>query len=124
VICEGRPVGEISFRGYSTNERISSLNLKIAAWERGHGYARQALRRLLRFYFEELACVALTNDVALDNAAGQSLLLSEGFAHDPEITEVCQLVLTKTHWAVLNNTDEDNNTAQQPHAADLATLGR
>ena len=48
VTCEGRPVGEISFRCFDPVVRTGMLNVKIAAWERGRGYGRQAVRAALR----------------------------------------------------------------------------
>ena len=96
----GVPVGEISFRGYDARERVADLNLKIAAWARGQGYGRLALRGFLRFFFRDLAGASLVDDVALENAAGQALLLSEGFERDPSAMDVCRLVLSSARWSV------------------------
>jgi|GEM_PF-3942763 len=98
VTCEGRPVGEISFRCFDTRARAGMLNVKIASWERGHGYARQAVQALLRYFFEDLAGTQMNDDVALANAGGQSLILSAGFTRDSTATDVCRLVLTREQW--------------------------
>jgi RimJ/RimL family protein N-acetyltransferase len=98
VTCEGRPVGEISFRSFDTTERAGMLNVKIAAWERGHGYARQAVQVLLRYFFEDLAGTQMNDDVAPTNIGGQSLMLSEGFTRDSAATDVCRLFLTREQW--------------------------
>jgi RimJ/RimL family protein N-acetyltransferase len=100
VMSGDGPAGEISIRGYDPRERVADLNLKIAASTRGHGYGRQALRGLLPFFFHDLVGTSLVDDVAPGNAAGQSLLLSEGFERDPSATDVCRLVLSRAQWNV------------------------
>ena len=109
VLAGGSPVGEISFRGYDVRERVAHLNLKIAASARGEGYGRQALRAFLPFFFRDLAGTSLVDDVAPDNVAGQSLLLSEGFERDPNATDVCRLVLNRAQWSA--------TWARNPHGA-------
>jgi len=98
VTSGGRPVGEVSFRGFDTSERRATLNVKIAAWERGHGYARPAVEAVLRFFFEDLAGTQMDDDVALNNPIGQSLILSTGFTHDSRAKDVCRLFLTEAQW--------------------------
>lgn len=98
VISGIGPVGEISFRSFDMQERVADLNVKTAASARGQGYGRQALRGFLRFFFQDLGGAALVDDVALGNAAGQSLLLSEGFVRDPTRMEVCRLLLSSEQW--------------------------
>jgi len=98
VTCEGRPVGEISFRCFDPAERVGMLNVKTAACERGRGYAREAVQVVLRYFFEELAGMQMHDDVGLDNAAGQSLILSEGFVRDRATRGVCRLLLTREQW--------------------------
>jgi RimJ/RimL family protein N-acetyltransferase len=95
VTSGGRPVGEISFRGFDTSERRAMLDVKVAAWERGHGYARAAVKALLRFFFEDLAGVQMDDDVALNNPGGQSFILSMGFTRDSTAKDVCRLFLTR-----------------------------
>jgi RimJ/RimL family protein N-acetyltransferase len=100
VTCEGRPVGEISFRCFDPVARAGMLNVKIVAWERGRGHARQAVRAVLRYFFEDLGGTQMNDDVALSNGAGQSLMLSEGFTRDTTATGVCRLYLTRRQWEV------------------------
>jgi RimJ/RimL family protein N-acetyltransferase len=98
VISQGRPVGEIGFGQFDGAERAAMLNLKIAAGQRGRGYARLALQALLQYYFEDLGGARMVDDVATGNIGGQMLLLSEGFVRDPDVTDVCRLVLTAEQW--------------------------
>jgi len=98
VTSGGRAVGEISFRGFDTTERRAMLNVKVAAWERGQGYARPAVEAVLRFFFEDLAGVQMEDDVALNNPAGQSFILSMGFTRDLTAKHVCRLFLTRELW--------------------------
>jgi len=76
------------------------LNVKVAAWERGHGYARPAVKAVLRFFFEDLAGVQINDDVALNNPGGQSFILSMGFRRDLTATDVCRLFLTREQWKI------------------------
>jgi len=98
VLSENRPVGEIGFRGFDSDSRTGSLNVKIAAWERGQRYGKNALDGLLSFFFGPLHGLKLIDDVALENTGGQALLLNAGFIQNPEIQDVCQLELTKEQY--------------------------
>jgi len=40
----------------------------------------------------------MNDDIALGNAAGQSLMLSEGFTKDMTATDVCRMYLTRRDW--------------------------
>ena len=100
VTCERRPVGEVSLRCFDPVVGTGMLNVKIASWERRRGYGRQAVRAVLRYFFEALGGTQMNDDIALGNAAGQSLMLSEGFTRDTTAADVCRLYLTRRQWEV------------------------
>jgi len=94
----GRPVGEISFHHLDPTTMTARFNLKIAHPERGQGYAREAMRLFLDFFFNHFGGRLLLDDVALDNRAGQQALLRFGFEHDPSREDVFLLRLTREQF--------------------------
>ncbi|MBU5455105.1 GNAT family N-acetyltransferase [Caproiciproducens sp. MSJ-32] len=45
------PVGEVSFHGYNSITKVARINVKIDYKHRGRGYASEALKLLLEYYF-------------------------------------------------------------------------
>ena len=89
------PVGEISFHNWNPDQRSAHLNVKILASCRGHGYAKDALRRFLKFFFLRVGGQLMIDDVAPDNHAGQQLLRSIGFEEGDTVSQACRLMMTK-----------------------------
>jgi RimJ/RimL family protein N-acetyltransferase len=96
-----RPIGEVSFHRLD-RQMSATLNIKILACERGKGYARDGLLAFLDFFFDRVGGQCITDDVAVDNAAGQQLLLRLGFQHDASRTDVCLLHMTKDGFNALH----------------------
>ena len=93
------PVGEVSFHCWNPQERSATLNIKILASHRGHGYGTDALRTFLAWYFDQAGGRTIKDDVALDNHDGQQRLRSLGFEQDMGFSDVCMLVMTKQMYA-------------------------
>lgn len=89
------PVGEISFHHWDREQRSADLNVKVLAVSRGHGYAKDALRTLVTFFFGRVGGHLMADDVALANRAGQQLLASVGFEKDERVSDVCRMIMTK-----------------------------
>ena len=97
------PVGEISFHWWNSVHQSAVLNIKVMAKHRGHGYATDALRTFLSWFFTQAGGRKMIDDVALDNQSGQRLLKSLGFeqvsnripAHNCQAADVCMLDMTK-----------------------------
>jgi hypothetical protein len=53
----------------------------------------------LEDFFTRVQGQALVDDVALDNLAGQRLLLAVGFEHDPRPPNVYRLVMTRDQYS-------------------------
>jgi RimJ/RimL family protein N-acetyltransferase len=100
-------VGEISFHQWNPVEQSAVLNIKILAEYRGRGYAADALKAFLSWFFTRAGGRKIIDDVALDNQSGQRLLKSVGFepvnnrdpAHDCKAEDVCMLDMTKEMFA-------------------------
>jgi RimJ/RimL family protein N-acetyltransferase len=90
-----QPVGEISFHRLDRAQMEANFNVKIAAPFRGQGYAREAMVVFLGHFFHRLGGRAIVDDVALSNEAGQQALLRFGFEHDPSVTDVFRLRMTR-----------------------------
>ncbi len=50
---DGTPVGEVSFHGYDSANKIARLNIRIQDSYRGKGYGLEATKLLLEYYFYE-----------------------------------------------------------------------
>lgn len=98
---ENRPVGEISFHRWKPERLTAGLNLKVASTDRRKGYATAAMLLFLDYYFNQFGGQVLTDDVALDNEAGQQALLKFGFEHDPAVEDVFMLRLTRDQFNAL-----------------------
>ena len=89
------PVGEISFHHWDPDQRSAELNVKVLAAFRGRGYARDALRTFLDFFFARLGGQRMTDDIAPGNQAGRQLLESIGFRKDDSASDVCRMTMTR-----------------------------
>jgi RimJ/RimL family protein N-acetyltransferase len=95
---ENLPVGEVGFHHLDLQTMTASFNIKVAAAERGKGYAREAMLLFLDYYFHELGGQTMVDDVALDNSVGQEALLRFGFEHDPVPEKVFRLRMTRQRY--------------------------
>jgi RimJ/RimL family protein N-acetyltransferase len=95
---KNQPVGEISFHRLDVDSMTAELNVKVASPERGKGYATEALRLFLDYFFNRFGGRVMIDDVALDNHAGQQALLQFGFEHDPGIKEAFRLRMTREQY--------------------------
>ncbi len=71
---EKKFVGEVSFHRFDPSEKTAHLNIKIEHSYRGKGYARAALREILRIFFEEWGGEVMVDDVGEDNDLAQKFL--------------------------------------------------
>lgn len=95
------PVGEISFHEWNPQDRTAKLNLKVQAFHRRRGYAKDALRAFLGYFFDRLGGESITDDIALPNAAGRHLLASVGFQEDTDVSHVHRMRMTREVFAAL-----------------------
>jgi len=100
------PVGEISFHRWNSEEKSADLNLKIHAAYRGQRYAEEALGIFLNLFFNVFGSRIMNDNVALDNFAGQQLLLSFGFQQNPEATDVCRMHMTKERYREIHGIEK------------------
>jgi len=106
ILDEGnRPIGEISFHRLDRERMAADFNVKVAAPFCGQGYAQEAMTVFLGHFFRRLGGRELADDVALDNEVGQQALLRFGFQHDPRVTSVFRLRLTRERFATLHGRD-------------------
>ncbi len=92
---EDVPVGEVSFHGWDPDKCSAELNIKVLAACRRNGYAKDALRTFLAFFFGRAGGQTMVDDVALDNRAGQHLIASAGFEQDNTVSGVCRMTMTR-----------------------------
>lgn len=93
-----KPIGEICFHHFDSDDRSARLNLKVHAKQRGHGYGKDALVTLLGFFFCRAGGRVLTDNVGTNNHLAQRLLLSSGFEIDDSYSDVCMMVMTRDRY--------------------------
>jgi RimJ/RimL family protein N-acetyltransferase len=103
LIVDGddRPVGEIGFHRLDPETMTATLNVKIASRERGRGYARAALVRLLDYYFNTFGGRVLIDDLRLDNRRGRDVLVRFGFERVGEMGDAYRLRMTRERFNAL-----------------------
>ena len=81
---DGDPVGSISTHNCTPRYGTFSYGIDVAPEHQRQGYAREAIRLVLRYYFEELRYQKVTVPVHSDNEA--SIRLHEGLGFQREGT--------------------------------------
>lgn len=92
---DDEPIGEISFHKWDPVQRSAELNVKTLAARRRQGFAGDALRTFLAFFFGPVGGQLMVDEVAAGNQAGLRLLESAGFERVSERAEFCRLTITK-----------------------------
>lgn len=92
------PIGEVSSHRLDMTTMTGELNIKISHCQRRRGYAKEAMRLFLAYFFGEYGGRTIIDKVALDNHTGRQALLKFGFEHDPSIKEVCFLQMTQQRY--------------------------
>ena len=77
---DGTTIGEVSFHGYDSANKIARLNVKIQACYRGNGYGSEAIKLLLEYYFYEFGGEVITDRVSRENKVGEKTLKKLGFS--------------------------------------------
>lgn len=71
------PIGEVSFHGYNSATKVARINIRVHYEYRRRGYAEEALRLLLEYYFFEFGGQAVIESI--NNNEGKALLKKIGF---------------------------------------------
>ena len=98
---QDNPIGEISFHGWVPEKLTARLNIKVLASKRGNGYAKDALRTFLSFFFYQVGGVLITDDVALENKSGQAFLTSFGFEKAQTKPGCFPMEMSRDNYAML-----------------------
>ncbi|MBN1620731.1 GNAT family N-acetyltransferase [candidate division WOR-3 bacterium] len=101
AVSEKKFVGEASFHRFSSSEKTAHLNIKVEHSCRGRGYARAALREILRIFFEEWSGETMLDDVREDNDLALNFLSENGFCVSSEKHEngARRLFMTKKMYS-------------------------
>lgn len=70
-------IGEVSFHGYNSATKVARINIKIHYKYRRKGYAKEALRLLLEYYFWDFGGETIIDSVS--DEASNNLLKNLGF---------------------------------------------
>ncbi|MGL4760311.1 MAG: GNAT family N-acetyltransferase [Sarcina sp.] len=77
---DGTQIGEVSFHGYDSANKIARLNVKIQSQYRGNGYGSEAIKLLLEYYFYEFGGEVIVDTVSKENKRGENTLKKLGFS--------------------------------------------
>ena len=91
-------IGEVSSHRLDRATMTGELNIKIAHSQRRKGYAQEALHLFLDYFFSQYGGKTIIDSVALDNHAGQQILLKFGFQYDISVKEVFMLRMTRHRY--------------------------
>lgn len=85
---EGKVIGTIIF-GESSLRRVPNQDLayQLHPDYQRKGYATEALRELIRYFFEETDVQMITANAVTQNTASQSLLRKLGFVHEGTLSK-------------------------------------
>lgn len=75
-------LGLISLTNLDFKNRTGALGIKLRKCARGNGYAKGAMKMLIKYCFEELNLNCLTAVVLFDNASSNALFTSLGFVKE------------------------------------------
>jgi RimJ/RimL family protein N-acetyltransferase len=94
------PVGSISTHNCDSRNGTFSYGIDIAPEQRGKGYARAAIRLVLKYYFDELRYQKVTVPVHADNAASIQLHEKLGFTREGTLRRMffTQGKFVDVHW--------------------------
>ncbi|ERI89642.1 hydrolase, NUDIX family [Clostridiales bacterium oral taxon 876 str. F0540] len=87
------PVGEVSFHRYDAEERKADFNIKVQAKYRGKGYAKEAMKLMLSYYFYDIGGQTIYDEVI--NRNGQEVLKKFGFKAIEKNSQSILFKLTK-----------------------------
>ena len=94
-----KAVGEVSFHGYDSATRIARFNIKIHYRYRNKGYAEEAIRLLLEYYFLEFGGEMIMDSISTD--AGRRVAKKVGFEEVRQFKDETTIKITKKDF--LNN---------------------
>lgn len=90
---ENQPVGEVSFHRYDEKNKTADFNIKIQSKHRGNGYAKEAMKLILEYYFTEFGGQVMRD--AVMNINGQQALSKFGFDIESKSDNIIVFKLTK-----------------------------
>ena len=92
-------VGEVSFHRFNQILKIADFNIKIYDHHRGKGYAKEATRLMMDYYFNEFGGEILRDEVI--NEKGQQALAKFGFEMMMATEQGLVFEMTKTRFTSL-----------------------
>lgn len=97
------PVGEVSFHGYNSITKVARINVKIHYKYRGLGYASEALKLLLEYYFWNFGGEAIIDSA--DTKEAKRLFDKLGFEVINKFKEQVTYKLEKNQFSAYDRTD-------------------
>lgn len=105
---DGQCVGEVSSHRLDRATMTGQFNLKICHAHRRKGYAQEAMRLFLDYFFGAYGGQVMIDSVAFDNRLGQKALLQFGFEHDPGMDDCFMLKMTRQRYYRLYGKEDVN----------------
>jgi RimJ/RimL family protein N-acetyltransferase len=92
------PIGEVSFHRWIPGRKAADLNIKIKANYRRKGYASEAMKLFLGYFFDTVGGNLLVDDLLYENINGRKLMESLNFKHDIEYTDAYRMIMSKENY--------------------------
>lgn len=102
---DDKAVGEVSFHGYDSATKIARFNVKIHYDYRNNGYAEEAVRLLLEYYFVEFGGDMLMDKIS--TAEGERVAQKIGFE---EVRKFGNNITVRINKEEFLNFDKSTNT--------------
>lgn len=99
VYNQAEVVGEVSFHRFDKICKMADFNIKIYDHHRGKGYAKEAMRLMMDYYFNEFGGDVLRDEVS--NEKGQCTLSNFGFEMIMKTEQGLLFEMTKTRFKSL-----------------------
>jgi RimJ/RimL family protein N-acetyltransferase len=112
IAAEPNGVGLIGFKGQPDQQGEVEIGYGIVPAERNRGYTTQAVRALIAWAFQDLACRAVVADSARDNLASSRVLAKVGMH-----------IFRETDGTLSWRIDRDTDAARYHHGDPISGLG-
>ena len=114
------PVGEVSFHRFDSEKRKADLNIKIQSKYRNKGYAKEAMKLLLSYYFYDFGGEVIYDNVINEN--GQKALQSFGFEIESKSDIEILFKITKERFMDLQDVHGVANKMMKANAGNLQNI--
>lgn len=98
IETDGKHIGDINIRNYSEDSKKGQIDLKIEYTERKKGYAKEALKLYLDYFFNKLGAEEIYMEFWLENYFVKEKLVEYGFEFASVSDDLYRLNINKESY--------------------------